>query len=214
MVCRAAFDENKFIYLQRKMQKTQRLSLSSRWLDLNDCIEKKIDVSSEYPRCKYLFRCILNTADDEIASLVARAASISPSTKLYDILDLFTQIDEAIQDVSHKKATKSLKQIRTRPIFPITNKKKHLHDSLRTLDDESWFIADRAHLWESFGGKVPLLAFEVKDLDEMEDLIDNLGLDCRKLSELVQVESAPRGLINEQPMYTRSLRAKSEFVKA
>lgn len=211
MVYREAFDLYNMIYLQRK---PQNCALSSRWFNIHECNERKIDVCSEYPECKYLFRCLLNTGENEIGPLITKVTSINSTTKLSDISNIFKQVSETIPYVSHNKAAKSLKCFRSRKLFPITNKKKHLHDSLCMIDDVSWFIADRAHLWESFGGKLPLLAFSIKDLAAMENLINSLNFDCRRLSQIVQIISGPKGLISDQTLYTKSLRAKSGFIKA
>lgn len=208
---RDAFDQHKLIYLQRK---PQSLPFSARWFSAQECIDKQADIYAEYPACKYLFRCLLHTDYGSIDHLVTKATAIKVSHKLADISDTFKKLSNAIENISNNRATKSLKFFRTRPLFPITSKQKHQHDHLLMLDDTSWFIADRAHLKDSFEGKLPLLAFSIEDLDQMKHLISFLGLDDRRLSNLVQIVTGLKGLITDQPLYTQSLRAKSGFLKA
>jgi len=130
--------------------------LKTRIPDANECIEKKIDVYSEYSDCKYLFRCLLDTGDNKIGHLVAKATSINTSTKLINISDIFRQLNKTIQHISHNKATKSMNCFRTQRLFPLASKKKLLHDSLRTLDDVSWFIANVSYPEFAAAGNIDL----------------------------------------------------------
>lgn len=54
-----------------------------------------------------------------------------------------------------------------------------------SYDQEGWFLADRERLYECFRTRVPFLGFTVNELEQLEDLIEALGLSERKLSAQV-----------------------------
>jgi len=84
---------------------------------------------------------------------------------------------------------------------------------LEALSSDNWFIADRAHLRESFQGKLPLLAFTIKDLEDMKDLLHALRLDDHRLSARVETQCHPLGRISMHLAYTETLRARAIFIK-
>jgi hypothetical protein len=89
-----------------------------------------------------------------------------------------------------------------------------MYDRLSSMDDASWFIADRPQIRKSFHGKLPLLALSIKDIAASEALFCVLRLDNRLLSKLVTDRTRPVGRVKTHWAWTSSLRAKRPFLRA
>ena len=182
---------------------------------MKECISRNIVIESDYPSSSYLFRCLLSPRGDPIAPIVAAATLITTSSKLEDISRLFRDVSKALKNVNTSKAAQLLRPLQRRLIFPITTGSgNHGFDNLLSLQDTSWFIADRPLIRESFHGKVPLLALPIEDLATLKDLFSVLRLDNRLLSKVVTSQTHPKGRVTTHWAYTASLRAKSPFLKA
>jgi hypothetical protein len=184
-------------------------------MNMQICISEDIFIESKYPSSSYLFRCLLSSTGDPIGSMVASATLITSTTKLHQISRLFHNISEALENVNTSLAAQLLRPLQRRLIFPITTGSgNHGFDNLLSLQDTSWFIADRPLIRESFHGKVPLLALPIEDLATLKDLFSVLRLDNRLLSKVVTSQTHPKGRVTTHWAYTASLRAKSPFLKA
>lgn len=121
-----------------------------------------------------------------------------------------------LKEMSPDKVAQAIKPLAQRPFFPIIqNLGEAEFDILAPLGtSKDWLVADSQPMRDSFRGKVGLLAFEVSDLEMMEDLLMALHLDARKLTRLVKVETNPIGTISLNTEYTILLQAKSPFIIA
>lgn len=54
--------------------------------------------------------------------------------------------------------------------------------TLSLEQSHSWFIADRKELFDSFVGKVPLLALKIEHIHKLKKTFENFGLNALKLS--------------------------------
>ncbi|KAI3316471.1 hypothetical protein HD806DRAFT_517477 [Xylariaceae sp. AK1471] len=206
-----AFMENNFIYVGSI---TSKAGNSNRWISISECVTRMIDLEVVYPSSKRLFRCLLDIGSHDIASLVTKAAVINSSSKLQDISQLFKEINKELQAISHARVSQAIKPLQRKSIFPVTKiKTESLNSWSLSPHDTSWFIADRSHLRESFAGKVPLLAFGVKDLDDMEDLLIALHLDSRRLSKLCERKTNPTGSIRLSVQDTWFFQTRIPFIK-
>ena len=193
-----------------------------RWLTAQECIDKKLNLETEYPESATLFRCLLATGSGGIGALVAAATMITTSTKLSDILERFAKASRALAGVSPQDAKRAVEPLQKKVVFPIFKNAtltpgEREYDVLAILNRKAgtpWFIADRHYLRESFLGHVDLLAFATEDLERIEVLTKALGLDARKLSALVRKEAAPYGDTNLHHRYTRALLTKAPFITA
>ena len=182
---------------------------------MGECVSKDISIESDYPISTYLFRCLLSPIGDPIAPIVASATLITSTSKLKDISRLFRKISKALKDVNASKAAQLLRPLQNRWIFPVTTSRgKHGYDDLLSVQDASWFIADRISIRESFHGKIPLLALPIEDLAALTNFFRVLRLDTRFLSKLVTTQTHPKGQVTTHWAYTASFRAKSPFLKA
>ncbi|RYP86403.1 hypothetical protein DL770_004908 [Monosporascus sp. CRB-9-2] len=76
--------------------------------------------------------------------------------------------------------------------------------------DDEWFIADRQHLLDSFNGKIPLLALNIRDVNDASELLSLLGLDARRLSHKARASSA--AVTEEEGNYAARWKARSKYI--
>lgn len=105
----------------------------------------------------------------------------------------------------------ALKPLRSTPIFPVTWDTRQSQFELASAEDERWFIADRTHLRDSFAGKVPLLALQPPDLDDLGGLLAALDLKPRQLSSCVATTTYPKGLTELRTSDTLLLNERTPF---
>lgn len=182
---------------------------------MEDCLAQNISIEHEYPSSSYLFRCLISPSGDPIAALIATISSVSSSTRLEDISRLFRNISKALKDVGSSQAAQLLRPLQKLAVFPIVSGSgSRAYDKLWSMEDPSWFIADRPQLRESFRTKLPLLAFSVGDIAASKTLLSMLRLDKRLLSKQATSWTRPIGRLKTHWAWTSSLRAKAPFLKA
>jgi hypothetical protein len=182
---------------------------------MENCISKGIDLTSVYANCSYLFRCLFSPSGDPIGGLVHAMTMISSSSKLEDIARLFRDISKLLKDVNSSKISLLLKPLQDKAMFPIVDESKNPgYDTLLSVHDNTWFIADHANLIASFTGVVPLLAFSIQDLPAIENLLRALRVDGRKISKKVTGQTRVVGRTRSDFRYTDKFRLKSPFIKA
>ncbi|RYP44608.1 hypothetical protein DL768_008929 [Monosporascus sp. mg162] len=76
--------------------------------------------------------------------------------------------------------------------------------------DEEWFIADREHLLDSFGEEIPLLALDIRDVNDASGLLSLLGLDARRLSHKARAFSA--AVTEEEGNYAARWKTRSKYI--
>lgn len=179
-------------------------------------MRKKLKVETQYPTCEYLFRSLLAPEGFQTGTLIAKAALINRSSKLEDILYLFTEISSDLKLItSTKTAAHKVKSLLEKAIFPIKRgKSKNPFDDLLPSTNQDWFIADRPHLRASFAGKVPLLAFDVAAVESMIDLIGAMNLGDRKLSTITKKRTDPLGPLMFREFETSIFRSCAPAIKA
>jgi hypothetical protein len=67
-------------------------------------------------------------------------------------------------------------------------------------------------LEKSFRGRVPLLAFSIEHILQMERLLKALGLEARKLSKAAKGVPVTQGSVNLHQANMDSLRVKADFI--
>jgi hypothetical protein len=176
-------------------------------------LEAKVRIEEEYPDTKLLFRVIFAGGNQGRKGIVLDAQNISDSSDLEEISQIFTKMSDALRGLSKTKASALLKMIQDKRIYPIRRKEEQAgYDDLSDIGDSaSWFIADTDHLLDRFSGKVPLLAFTVTQVQDMEDLFNVLKLAQRKLSNLVKTETAAKGRITLHREYSKDLQRKARY---
>lgn len=186
------------------------------WVSTKECVQRCLDLESEYPQAANLFQFLLSSGKGEIGALINAASLITRSTKLSQIAEHFARISRQLQKMNLKKSKEAVKLLVKRPLFPIIQKGGDAEfDALVGLGTSTdWLVADSQAIRDSFLGKFDLLAFDVPDLEMMETLLKALQLDSRKLSKLVKTETSPKGTITLHPEYTKRLQAKSPFIIA
>ncbi|KAK6431660.1 hypothetical protein LTR95_012179 [Oleoguttula sp. CCFEE 5521] len=95
-------------------------------------------------------------------------------------------------------------------VFPVRSESGTLE--LRSAADTSWFIADRARLKNAFTGKLALLDIEKEQLVAMWPLLDNLGLQTRRLSYHAIEETEICAAVTFHDELTNLLRSKAHYV--
>lgn len=182
---------------------------------MGNCVSKKIDIESKYPSCAYIFRCLLSPSGDPISGLVHTMTLIDSSSKLEDIARLFREASKLLKDVSTSKVALLLKPLHHKAMFPVKDRLKNQeYDTLLSMHDKSWFIADEANVFESFKGVVPLLALSIQDLPAVEELFRVLRVDGRKMSKMVTGQTLAMGQTRSDFRSSDTFRSKIPFIKA
>ncbi|KAI0435663.1 hypothetical protein F4803DRAFT_544782 [Xylaria telfairii] len=214
-IIRKAFSEHDIIYTASG---SSNISPQMRWVSLVECVERDLDIASEYCDSAPLFRCLIKGKTPGIGLLIEAASNHSETAKLGTRLEFLVKINRALQSRRVEDAIEAIKPIRqSTPIFPIIRGWNNTeYDDILPLHPCSppWFIADRHHLRDSFRGVVDLLAFTPEDLDSIKTLLDLLDLQPRRLSKIVSCEEAPIGKPKRNKKYTSLLRKKAQFITA
>ena len=95
-------------------------------------------------------------------------------------------------------------------IFPVQGKDDLI--SLRSLNDNSWFVADNPRLKKLFKDKVDLLALEDDKLRKCPNLMGRLELDTRALSKCIKEEMVLKGEKKLNQELTDYVRIRAKYV--
>lgn len=79
-------------------------------------------------------------------------------------------------------------------------------------EHNSWYIAHLPHLREAFDAEVPLLAFETTSLEDIKLLIERMGCEDRRLSNMAKRQARIVGWEKPNGSYTHALRAKWKHI--
>jgi len=196
-------------------------SANGRWCRPSQCVweggqylKRTPALKPYFEELRDFFHIILRVDNETLATVEMELRQLQASDQLGYILDLFKAISnyaEKEHGHTHSNISFSLKEHR---IFPVTNTVlAWTFESLKSgLGNEIWFIADRHHLWKSFDGVVPLLAFGVDDIGRISPALRAMGLENRLLSKRVEDVTMVRGNSRLHPRYTASLRRKAKFI--
>lgn len=207
---RSAFKEDELIFFQGKTGKRGAEHISV-WMSLAECFRRNLDLDELYPRSQSLFSSLLDMDGLELDALIKHSSSINTSHSLKVILRILVKTSRAVGAMTEHGASMALKTLRSTPIFPITWDTRQPRFELATAEDERWFIADRAHLRDSFAGKVPLLALQPPDLDDLGGLLAAMDLKPRQLSSCVTTTTYPKGLTELRTSDTLLLNQRAPF---
>ena len=172
-------------------------------------------LEAQYPTCITLFHKILEDRGEDLAELVEDAASINSSSKLNDILRLLIKINKALRTLSLPRDSKFVEILRDKPIFPTRKDQQESGFNFVSASDTHacWFIPDKQDLFEKFCGRVALLAFRVREIEDIGNLLQEMQLDSRRLSRTVKSENSPKGRPYLHPTYTSLIESRSGFIK-
>jgi len=200
---RKAFMENPLIYTRY---------LGNTWVKSGECRHVKTDIEGEYPHTEELFRCVF--ASGSTSDAFADMQRIDKSSNLEEISQLFIKMSEALRGLGKQKVSAVVKVLQNKCIYPIrrNTEQSGFDDLCKVGESKNWFIPDSDHLLDRFSGKVPLLAFKITDVQQMEDLLNAFNLDSRKLSRIVKSETAAKGRIIQHREYSQLFLIKTTFI--
>lgn len=171
-------------------------------------------LEKEYPSCVRLFRYLLEKEYSELEKLVAKTASIDPSSELEDIRQLLVKLSNAMHTLSGPQEYKHLEVLRCREVFPINMPPETAIHCVSASDVKSlWFVADDVSLFQKFRGRVPLLALPPREVRSVLGLLQEMKLESRLLSKAVKHEFTPRGNPYLHNTYTKRLSSKAVLIK-
>lgn len=170
-----------------------------------------------YPGCETLFHKVLGIKNFTTVNLADEAALLEVGDDLQHIHELFLEIQKQVEkfEPQHARLIKRLTKI---PMFPIIGPGRR-HDNFLPYDElvavnsnTLWFIADRRELYESFIGRVPLLAFNMEQFEQLKNLFDKFGLERARLGRCAT--SKPSSGTRAEYKHSRSLyfRNRAEFI--
>ena len=144
-------------------------------------------------------------------SLVNEAQHIQPTDNLKQIAEILIALSKYLDIPNSSSAVQSLLDAR---IFPVVvgNGRSNFDMLCSATEGETWFIADRAHLKESFEGLVPLLAFNPTTIEQIRPLIDAMNISHHVLSNSARGVSKTEGKVESSHEYTSSLHQKSIYI--
>ena len=171
------------------------------------CLRTVYSLKELYPQNQKLFCDVLGVQDAKLGSLIQEARRLSLLDDLPYIANLFTEIEKFIKDEIFDE---NLSGLRTGRIFPVRNSSsRNGFDQLLTADSPNeWFIADCSHFQRSFNGKIPLLAFDVRDIGRMKRLLRKAGVENRRLSAVANGTAKTIGNVTVLENKTRVFKNK------
>ena len=179
-----------------------------RWIS-DACLSKLYDLKAFYKDYVDLFYRTLsikaaNAVDviDEMERLDATAEATSKAVDLLVALERHMHVVDEIK-VANEKLSKGVN------VFPVQGKDGLI--SLRSLNDESWYIADRPRLKKLFEGRVDLLVEDDK-LKACSNLMGRPKLDKRKLSKSVCEDMVLKGEKKLNQGLTDYIRVRAQYV--
>ncbi|KAJ3456983.1 hypothetical protein MRS44_014124 [Fusarium solani] len=208
------FKAGEFIYVESPSSENDRPDWH--WTNIDYCIERDIDLKSQYPGSQHFLQSLLATRKLTIYQLVQKAEKINISTTAQELADIIMAISEALPAMSGKAAI-AIRSLKSRAIFPILTISDVEIPSptvLRSANDEDWFIADQPHLRESFLCRVPLLTFKPMQAAKLDALFNALGLQARKLSKRVKIARVPKGPVRFSAPHTSYFRDRAAHITA
>lgn len=188
------------------------------WLSIPEAIERGVDLVSDYPTCKHLFRSLCDPQNLQIDTLVRTVGLVRPSQTAREIIDGLKTVSKHMASMNSKQAAATVKPLRLKNIFPVSDHAETVSaqnfDRLVCADDQSWFINDSHEFKNSFAGRVPLLTATPTTVTALGDLLGALNLESRKLSKAAIERSIPRGWKRYLAEETAFLRSRLPFVTA
>ncbi|GAW26981.1 hypothetical protein SAMD00023353_6000530 [Rosellinia necatrix] len=191
------------------------------WVEENECVWDGTELLQKfhvlkrlYSQYERLFTKVLTHTHTDLDVLVSELESISMSTPLNLIVELFKEI--STRHVS--RLGKDLAdRLRSHKIFPIDEGNAMpglpgFDDLCSGLDESEWYIADRPQYRNSFRGVVSLISFSPWDILTMTPLIKALGFEGRLLSKRATPRMRTSGNVELDRARTKLFRAKSKFI--
>ncbi|KAI0467146.1 hypothetical protein F4859DRAFT_526025 [Xylaria cf. heliscus] len=197
---------------------SSRASREPIWVKENECVwdgarllQKFHVLKRLYSQYERLFTKFLTHTHMDLEVLIAELESVTASTPLNSIIELFKEISTRhVSRLSKSQANR----LRSSKIFPIDegNAKSDFDDLCSGLDDSEWYIADSPQYRNSFRGVVSLLSFSPWDILTMMPLIKVLDFESRLLSKRAVPKMRISGNVQRDPEQTELFRAKSKFI--
>ncbi|KAL2688953.1 hypothetical protein Neosp_003003 [[Neocosmospora] mangrovei] len=199
-----------------------RLEHDAVWVNSRNCvwtapgyIKKTPQLSKFYPELKNFFRDTVRIQAMDVTMLIREMYEIQGGDSLEDISQLFIALSLHLRIDAKNLELNAVKSLGQQRIFPI--EKTHSDGRFETLQkaegNDIWFIADRPHLWRSFTGNIPLLAFGLDTIARVEGMLDLLPpLRSRLLSANVKGVPVVQGSVQFNKKYTDILRSKVKFI--
>ncbi|KAF4970302.1 hypothetical protein FSARC_2622 [Fusarium sarcochroum] len=158
-----------------------------KWLTLLDCIwppglkvEGKVDLSQHYPDLRSFFVDNLKLPKYTSQEVWMELISLADNPPVERTRDLFLTLNTlAVTNPTSMEHSFFIGS----PIYPVKDQKGKI---IRVSGNGDFFIADKAHLADSFSGKVNILAFTPRDVLRLEQFFTWAGMQNRYLSLNVQ----------------------------
>ncbi|GJC82810.1 hypothetical protein ColLi_05648 [Colletotrichum liriopes] len=194
------------------------------WLSLQECVWKcpnalknATALADVYPECCDFFQAYLKVQDAGIPEAIEELKRLSNIPEISRELQVTKSTILVLCGylAKHDSDTKKKDEVRRLKIFPMMKSSLHSHDSngavYKSLDD-TWYIVDRTTLKSAFLGKVQILDFDVKDVDQLLPLINWLGLGNIRLSEAVDECTVNTGSAVIQHDWSLSMQKRVQFL--
>jgi hypothetical protein len=207
--CRNAFENRPLIYIK-----------DSIWLKPDECLWRakfpclKVPVLSHiYPTCKELFRKTLGIKEASVGTIIDELSPQPTERGLEYIKRMLFALDVLLADSELGRT--HLLQLSELDIFPISMKipGTETRDSKIVSLKERFWIADRETLFGRFEDRLWLLDVPKGDITKLGNVIKQLGLEQKLLSNAVheerQIDEGDHGEDDDE--YTKVLRLKVPF---
>ncbi|KAI3322975.1 hypothetical protein HD806DRAFT_94651 [Xylariaceae sp. AK1471] len=194
------------------------------WIGPDHCVwngpsslRKTQRLKEHYPERELLFRRTLRIAHATVRTLITEAKQISANDSLSYICGLLKELSIEVDKTSKPYSSDGWGDLDKCCIFPIWTRDPspnfdHLGTASKKTQNNEWYIADHPYLRMSFEGRVPLLALDAANLDKTKSLIEYIGCGGRRLSRLVEKDSAIEGEAKLDDGYTTSLQRKWRYI--
>ncbi|EMC91365.1 hypothetical protein BAUCODRAFT_152628 [Baudoinia panamericana UAMH 10762] len=205
-----AFAKNELVYVETHPKK---------WLGLKQCrgrsllgLPRLVALADHYRNLTGLFVETLGVKDADASDVVDELCSLSGDIKqagaVKDLLRLlssnFVRHDSFKADVLDRLKYSTVK------VMPVVSAQQCVE--MRSVNDTTWFIADRSQLRKVFSGSIALLDLDMSAVHTQEVLLKHLGVSNRYLGRLVTEKTEVCGEASYHPGLTQLLRAKACYI--
>lgn len=194
---------------------------TSRWCYISDTVWDGPEslravprISQQYPLQRLLFSHHLGVSDATLKTIVAEAKQVSMADSLEHIRAIFRTISHMMRGTGDSEINGSgVSDLWKFQVFPVwSGTETGTFDFIQMGGRwDPWFIADRQHLFDAFIGKVRLFAFEVKEIHDLEPLIQLMSPVTRKLSTIATAETHCHGEKKLKGLYTAMMTQKAKY---
>lgn len=207
-MCRDTF-ENEQLILILSDDRDEWLKLSDcRWSSYH-CLDPWHAALEEVYADQQDFLCdVLDLADGDVNDVIGALLSMEGQEQHMSYIKALFSAPSKDEWTSADASLLSPDSWESMAIFPV----KQQNECLEDISEKNWFIPDRTRYKMLFDGKIQMLDLDLRTINSMMPLITALRLEHRLLSRVVKETHQILGDPDLEPMHTKEMQNKAEYI--